>query len=75
MSDKSKKFLEEEFRRLCKKGRSHLVLHELLNFRPQGNTLPVDLCHLGVLWVLDKCVYLTANFVRIWYNLVYMQES
>ena len=49
-------FIDEEFRRLAKKGRKYLVLEEILRFQAKGATIPVDLCHLGVLWVLDRCV-------------------
>lgn len=53
---KTEKFIDEEFRRLLlKKGRSYLVLEEILRFQAKGATIPVDLCHLGVLWVLDRC--------------------
>jgi len=52
VNDKSKQFLEAEFLRLSK-NRQYLVLSELLQFRPQS-MLPVDLSHLGVLWVLDN---------------------
>jgi hypothetical protein len=49
--------VEEEFKRLCKRGRRHLVLGEVLKFQPKGPPpFWVDLCHLGVLWVLDRHV-------------------
>ena len=52
---KTEKFIDEEFRRLLlKKDRSYLVLEEILRFQAKGATIPVDLCHLGVLWVLDR---------------------
>ena len=50
----------DEFKRLVKRGRKHLVLSELLQFRPKGPVIPVDMCHIGVLWVLDRCVGGTA---------------
>eukprot|EP00889_Picochlorum_renovo_P006802 jgi/Picre1/33832/NNA_001311.t1 len=53
-SKSSHEYIEEEFRRLARKGRNHLVLQEVLSFRTTGLTLPVDVWHLGVLWVLDK---------------------
>lgn len=54
LSDKSLQCVQEEFKRLCKKSRNHLVLEEMLKFQAKGATLPVDFCHLGVLWVLDR---------------------
>ena len=51
----AQKFIDEEFKRLCKKGRRHLVLEEVLKFHAKGATLPIEFCHLGVLWVLDRC--------------------
>lgn len=56
-NSKTRNYIEEEFKRLVRRGRNHLVLQELLRFRTIGLTLPVDLCHLGVLWVLDRCDY------------------
>jgi hypothetical protein len=53
-SAKSEKFIADEFFRLVKKGRKHLVLEEVLRFQAKGATIPVDLCHLGILWVLDR---------------------
>eukprot|EP00890_Picochlorum_soloecismus_P005762 jgi/Picsp_1/6187/NSC_03541-R1_hypothetical protein CHLNCDRAFT_144926 [Chlorella variabilis] len=50
----SQNYIEEEFRRLARRGRNHLVLKELLRFRTTGLLMPVDVCHLGVLWVLDR---------------------
>lgn len=47
-------FIEEEFKRLCKRNRKYLVLDEILHYHAKGATLPVDLCHLGVLWTLDR---------------------
>lgn len=61
---KSEQFIEAEFRRLVKKGRKHLVLEEILRFQAKGKggaTIPVDLCHLGVLWVLDRCVVMARG--------------
>ena len=46
--------LDDEFKRLCARGREHLVLSELTQFRPNGGVLPVDVSHLGVLWVLNR---------------------
>ena len=53
----SKHYIEEEFRRLTRRGRHYLVLHELLHFRTTGLALPVDVCHLGVMWMLDSYVF------------------
>ena len=51
---KTEQFIVEEFNRLKNGGRKHLVLEEILRFRAKGATIPVDLCHLGVLWCLDR---------------------
>ena len=60
-SAKSEKFVSEEYFRLLKKGRKHLVLEEVLRFQAKGATIPVDLCHLGVLWVLDRCAIMVSD--------------
>jgi hypothetical protein len=60
---KSDKFLENEFSRLLNKGRKHLVLEEVLRFQAKGATLPVDLCHLGILWVLDRYAIFIFRFL------------
>ncbi len=62
-SAKSEKFVAEEFFRLLKKGRKHLVLEEVLRFQAKGATIPVDLCHLGILWVLDRCAILIFSML------------
>lgn len=52
----SREYVEEEFRRVLKKNSSkhHLTLQHVLSFRTTGFSLPVDISHLGVLWVLDR---------------------
>jgi len=59
-SSKLEKFIAEEFSRLLQKGRKHLVLEEVLRFKAKSATIPVDLCHLGILWVLDRCAILLS---------------
>ena len=52
----SRQYIEEEFRRVLKKNsaKHHLTLQHVLTFRATGFSLPVDISHLGVLWVLDR---------------------
>jgi hypothetical protein len=50
----SQEYLEEEFNRLKRPNKNHLVLHQVLCFRTTGLSIPVDIWHLGVLWVLDR---------------------
>ena len=52
--DKSEQFIREEFNRLLKRGRKHLVLEEILRWNAKNATIPVDMCHVGVLWALDR---------------------
>jgi len=53
---KAELLLENEFQRVCKKGRNYLTLAELQEFQIKSTTIPVELNHLGVLWALDRCV-------------------
>lgn len=36
-------------------GRTYLTLADLLQLLRRNVTLPVDLTHLGTLWMLDRC--------------------
>ena len=53
---KSEILIENEFRRVCKRGTSYLALEQLLEFQTKSTTIPVELNHLGVLWALDRYV-------------------
>ena len=45
--------LEDEYQRLRKQGRDHLVVDELLIFRLPASSWSLDTSHLGVLFMLD----------------------
>lgn len=42
-----------EFTRLCKPGRDFLILSELRQLESVED-MPLDISHLGTLWVLDR---------------------
>jgi hypothetical protein len=52
----SREYIAEEFRRVLKKNsnKHHLTLQHVLSFQTTGFSLPVDISHLGVLWILDR---------------------
>ena len=53
--------IEDEFARLASRGRSWLVLAELLQLRLPPSSWSVDPCHLGFLWVLDRSARLPCS--------------
>ena len=57
-----KRCIEDEYRRLVKQGRDYLIIDEILAFKqPDTPWTPLDLAHLGVIFMLDRHAHLTEK--------------